>query len=230
MPCPCTRGEVTSLSLHQRRDENRDGAHSPEDPQETWHGRRVQSSGRPGCVLSSHVTLRSPWVCDPRPQKGECRAFMRRLVSSRGWVVWCCPLHPAQAAPMGTEGSPRGQQHQTPRPQGQVGQTPRATLGPPCWRDGSAVLGKPTHQDLPECSKQALSTSCPLADSFWWGSTERGLPLWGCPAQPSWLLPGTPRLHMWWWVGMVGQGLWVPLPPAPGRHGAGHARPPAGGR
>lgn len=73
--------------------------------------------------------------------------------------MWCCPLHPAQAAPMGTEGSPRGQQHQTPRPQGQVGQIPRATLRPPCWRDGSAVLGKPTYQDLPECSKQALSTS-----------------------------------------------------------------------
>ena len=29
--------------------------------------------------------------------------------------MWCCPLHPAQAAPMGTEGSSRGQQHQTPR-------------------------------------------------------------------------------------------------------------------
>ena len=138
--------------------------------------------------------------------------------------MWCCPLHPAQAAPMGTEGSPRGQQHQTPRPQGQVGQIPRATLRPPCWRDGSAVLGKPTHQDLPECSKQALSTSRPLADSSWWG-----IPLWGCPAQPSWLLPGTPRLRMWWWVGMAGQGLRVPLPPALGGHGAGHARPPAGG-
>lgn len=126
--------------------------------------------------------------------------------------MWCCPLHPAQAALMGTEGSPRGQQHQTPRPQGQVGQIPRATLRPPCWRDGSAVLGKPTYQDLPECSKQALSTSVCLL------TVPGGAYLSG-GAQPALLAPpgNSEVTHV-----VVGGDGW-PRPPGPAAPSSGRA-------
>ena len=70
--------------------------------------------------------------------------------------MWCCPLHPAQAAPMGTEGSPRGQQHQTPRPQGQVGQTPRPLSDP--HAGGMALLcwaNPPTRTFLSVASKRS---------------------------------------------------------------------------
>ena len=135
--------------------------------------------------------------------------------------MWCCPLHPAQAAPMGTEGSPRGQQHQTPRPQGQVGQTPRATLGPPCWRDGSAVLGKPTHQDLPECSKQALSTSRPLAE-FLVGQHRAWPASLGVPS-PALLAP--PRNSEVTHVVVGGDGWPGPLGPAVPSSGQAWGRP-----
>lgn len=111
LPLP-TRGSHLSELTADEGQERRDRARGPRDPQEAWHRRRAWSGGCPGCVLSSHIALRLPWACvPPPPRKGECRAFVCR-VSARGWAVWCCPLHPSQEAPVGTEGSPRGQQHQ----------------------------------------------------------------------------------------------------------------------
>ena len=69
-------------------------------------------------------------------QKGECRAFVCVMSECKGVGGVVLPSAPCPGSPDGHQGLPRGQQHQMPRPQGQVGQDPSGPSQTPMLEGG----------------------------------------------------------------------------------------------